>query len=284
MKHAYLIIAHGEYNLLNILVNMIDDVRNDIFIHIDKKSPLPSECITVKKSNIYYVVNRVDVRWGDISQIETELILFEKACTTNRYDYYHLLSGVDLPIKSQNFIHDFFSEYAGRNFVGYAQYEVNPSPVMKYHFFTKYYKHNNFLPKVYYSILRICAESMANWLCQRKSYGEWKKGANWVSITDDFCRYLVNRKEFILRRYRYTRCADEYFLQTELWNSSYRSTIYRLDDEFKGCLRLIDWVRGKPYVWTIHDREIIESSNCLFARKFSSREIEIVNWIYKTYS
>ena len=39
MKHAYLIIAHGEYNLLNILVNMIDDVRNDIFIHIDKKSP-----------------------------------------------------------------------------------------------------------------------------------------------------------------------------------------------------------------------------------------------------
>lgn len=95
---------------------------------------------------------------------------------------------------------------------------------------------------------------------------------------------LVNRKEFILRRYRYTRCTDEYFLQTELWNSSYRSTIYRLDDEFKGCLRLIDWVRGKPYVWTIHDREIIESSNCLLARKFSSREIEIVNWIYKTYS
>ena len=106
MKHAYLIIAHGEYNLLNILVNMIDDVRNDIFIHIDKKCP--PECITVEKSNIYYVVNRVDVRWGDISQIETELILFEKACTTNRYDYYHLLSGVDLPIKSQNYIHDFF--------------------------------------------------------------------------------------------------------------------------------------------------------------------------------
>ena len=76
----------------------------------------PPECITVEKSNIYYVVNRVDVRWGDISQIETELILFEKACTTNRYDYYHLLSGVDLPIKSQNYIHDFFSEYADNEY------------------------------------------------------------------------------------------------------------------------------------------------------------------------
>ncbi len=37
MKHAYLILAHGSYALLQRLVSAIDDERNDIFIHIDRK-------------------------------------------------------------------------------------------------------------------------------------------------------------------------------------------------------------------------------------------------------
>ena len=35
MKHAYLIIAHNEYPVLETLVSMIDDERNDIYLHID---------------------------------------------------------------------------------------------------------------------------------------------------------------------------------------------------------------------------------------------------------
>ena len=37
MKHAYLIIAHHEFDILSKLVQAIDDERNDIFIHFDKK-------------------------------------------------------------------------------------------------------------------------------------------------------------------------------------------------------------------------------------------------------
>ena len=37
MKHAYLIIAHHEFDILNKLIQAIDDERNDIFIHFDKK-------------------------------------------------------------------------------------------------------------------------------------------------------------------------------------------------------------------------------------------------------
>lgn len=36
-KHAYLIIAHNEFDLLQKLISVLDDERNDIFIHIDKK-------------------------------------------------------------------------------------------------------------------------------------------------------------------------------------------------------------------------------------------------------
>ena len=36
-RHAYLIMAHNEWELLNTLLSLIDDTRNDIFLHIDKK-------------------------------------------------------------------------------------------------------------------------------------------------------------------------------------------------------------------------------------------------------
>ena len=36
-KHAYLIIAHDNFYTLEKLIKSIDDSRNDIYIHIDKK-------------------------------------------------------------------------------------------------------------------------------------------------------------------------------------------------------------------------------------------------------
>ena len=36
-KHAYLIMAHTQPELLKKLLQMLDDERNDIYLHIDKK-------------------------------------------------------------------------------------------------------------------------------------------------------------------------------------------------------------------------------------------------------
>ena len=37
MRHAFLILAHNEFQILKILLSMLDDGRNDIYLHIDKK-------------------------------------------------------------------------------------------------------------------------------------------------------------------------------------------------------------------------------------------------------
>ena len=34
MKHAYLIIVHNEYSVLETLLSMIDDERNDIYLPV----------------------------------------------------------------------------------------------------------------------------------------------------------------------------------------------------------------------------------------------------------
>lgn len=53
-KHAYLILAHSEPEILGILVSLLDDERNDIFIHIDKKSNI-MDFLRVKtdRSNLF---------------------------------------------------------------------------------------------------------------------------------------------------------------------------------------------------------------------------------------
>ncbi len=37
-KHAYCIMAHGGWEQLQMLLDVLDDARNDIFLHIDAKS------------------------------------------------------------------------------------------------------------------------------------------------------------------------------------------------------------------------------------------------------
>ena len=45
-KHAYLIIAHSNLKQLQQLLLLLDDPRNDIYIHLDLKSNLDIKKIT----------------------------------------------------------------------------------------------------------------------------------------------------------------------------------------------------------------------------------------------
>ena len=38
MKHAYMVMAHDNFNVLNKQLKLLDDERNDFFIHVDVKA------------------------------------------------------------------------------------------------------------------------------------------------------------------------------------------------------------------------------------------------------
>ena len=71
------------------------------------------------------------------------------------------------------------------------------------------------------------------------------------------------------------------FLQTLAMNSRFKSRLASVADLRLGSMRMIDWKRGKPYIYRISDFEELVSSPCLFARKFDcSIDSEIVKSIY----
>lgn len=282
-KHAYLIIAHNEFEILKVLLSMLDDERNDIYLHFDKKAgKVNLEEFKTIKSRLIILNNRLDVRWGHSSQIRVELLLFEEAYKVGEYAYYHLLSGVDLPIKTQDYIHHFFDIHNGCEFVGYVP-ELFDERVLKYYLFIGLEKKSNVLDCIL-KYLNICSLKTQDLLhIRRKRDIQFRKGCNWVSITPVLVRLLLEKKEYILKRFRYTCCGDELFVQSVLWNSELKERIYNQQDEFLGCMRCIDWKRGKPYVWRNEDFSILKQSEALFARKFGSKDMDIVFKIQAEY-
>ena len=290
MKHAYLIIAHNEYPVLKSLLTMLDDERNDIYLYIDRRSRALRKKMRdyqMLKAQFHLVSAPIKLYWGDISLVEAEFILMEAAVEHGAYSYYHLLSGADLPIKSQDYIHDFFRQNAGKEFVGYWQSSEHQKDldrkISRYYLFTKSLRPSDkwhALTVPFYNFALILQKLIH---FRRKREMGFQKGSQWFSITHDFCQYLVKEKAFVLKRFKYTLCPDDIFVQTILWNSPYKGNIYRVDADNEGYMRLIDWKRGAPYVWRKQDYEELIHSEQLFARKFSSDQMEIVNLIMEKF-
>lgn len=278
-KHAYLIMAHNEFELLKTQLGLIDDYRNDIFIHIDKKVNSFSETDITKsvtKSNIYFI-DRINVTWGSISQIECELKLLKNSIKGD-YDYYHLISGQDLPIKSQNYIHHFFDSNNGKEFIRFQSDKFNFYERVKYYYyFIDLIGNSKTLKSKLIRNIEKCSILMQKLFKINRIKNTdliYQKGTNWFSITNDFAKYVVSKSDEVLNSYKHTYCCDEIFLQTLLINSPFVKNLYNvnLDNSISSIMRLIDWERGKPYTFTLEDYEEIINSNMLFARKFSMKK------------
>lgn len=285
MKHAYLIIAHNNRKILEVLLSMLDDKRNDIYLHVDARSNLLDNLnVSLKFSHLYILKERIKVYWGTINQIKTEYALFKQAYSNGPYSYYHLLSGVDLPIKSQDYIHKFMDD-KNMEFIGFAQgkqaEEDCKQKVQKFFLFTKFVRTNNFLCNKIAGFINTRLSDFIYRIGFRNEYGGvLRKGPNWVSITQQCMTYILRMEKIVLSEYKYSFCGDEIFIQSLVWNNpALRERLYCTSDEMEGCLRAIDWHRGSPYVWRMEDYETLMHSEKIFARKFDECHMDIVEKI-----
>ena len=109
-RHAYLILAYICPRLLQVMIDMIDDERNDIYIHVDAKVDITNFAgIHSQKSKIIYT-DRGKHYWGNDSFVKNEFYLLETALKYGPYMYYHIFSETTLPLKSQDYIHHMLDE------------------------------------------------------------------------------------------------------------------------------------------------------------------------------
>ena len=120
---AYLIIAHKNLEQLKKLLKLLDYSKNDLYIHIDKKAEKEiiefdfSKCCKYSK---VYKFFEYSVNWGSENVINCELFLLKKANENKKYEYYHLISGADLPLKGAKEIYEYFEKSKNKEYINFV--------------------------------------------------------------------------------------------------------------------------------------------------------------------
>lgn len=274
MKYAFLIIAHNEFEILRLLVSKLDDERNDIYVHIDRKVKMLPELKT-RKSSLYIIDDRIDVRWGNYSQIKCEYLLWESAFANGPYDFYHLISGTHMPLKSQDEIHSFFDGFSGKSlFCNLESRHRDYQEILKlhrYNFCTKTYASPNttvssisqFVWKSFIAIQRCLNISINN---NVNCY--WAN--NWCSLSHDAVAFLIKHKKDVRNRYRWSFCGDEWFAPTELMNSELKDQILSIPYFYNNI------GRNNASVIDTSDIPSLLAGDYCFARKFSSKYPDVI--------
>lgn len=275
-KHAYLITAYDDFYTLGRLIRLVDDPRNDIYLHVDRKSLEFSEGIFRLDFPRVRLAPRRKVYWGDFTHVRSILELIKLAQRCGEYEYFHLLSGSDLPLHSQDYIHRFCQENVGKEFVAFHQLGSQVDWVKYAHYSSRYVKSNKAAVRFGEKVFRHASLTVQRSLRVdrlRRLEGSLHYGSDWFSITGKLANVLVQRESEIERVFKRAGIPSEFFVQTILWNSELQENVYGGGNRGSN-MRLIDWERGRgssPYVFRCEDYAALVNSEKLFARKFDSR-------------
>lgn len=272
-KHAYLILAHNEFDVLQKLVELLDDERNDIYLHIDKKvHQIPT--IRVSHSRLFRISSPVNVYWGHTSQLKAEFLLMETALRQYAYSRFHIISGVHLPLQKQDVMHLFFDENIEKNYLMLEKSSADEVDLKmrRYNFFVKHPCEWTARSEVFLWHMLIKLQRIFG--VKRYANESFTKASQWVSINREAVMYLIKNKSDILKRYRWTYCPDEFFIPSELSRSPFANTIVNFQR-----LLMCEFEGVSPKIYTTADFDMLISSKFFFARKFNKQNIQVVDRI-----
>lgn len=279
-RHAYLILAHTNFGQLRKLAGLLDDPRNDIFVHVDGKAEFSPEGWedACRHSRLVFLKDRIKVSWGGVSIMRAELRLLEEATAAGSYDYYHLLSGMDLPIKTQDSIHEFFDAHSGMEFL--SMWKFSDRTRSRVNYYTLFPEGAGFfLTNFLNNAFKIIQKAVGFRINRDVKFGY---ASQWFSITDSLARHVLSRKDWLEKTFRHTNTCDEIFLPTIVCNSAeFMDRLYVEDEStnYSGLnrsnMRFIDWSRGEsvrhPWTFRNEDWNLLMSVPYFWARKFDER-------------
>ena len=270
-KHAYLIMCHTNFHQLNILLELLDDARNDIYLHIDKKSNgFSAEQIQnhVSKAKIYFI-SPITVGWGGDSQIKAEVRLLREA-VKSKHQYYHLISGVHFPLMSNDDLHQWFDACHGACIlreVPLSEEEIQMR-FGRYHFFLKHLiSRNRFVNKTYHLGWRGALKLQKLLGIRRDTSFIQGKASQWCSLNEEAVSLLLAQEKTALKRFRRTFCCDEFFVRSVIEDTG-------IPILFDNRICHVEFVNTTPKQFTEADYPMLAASGALFFHLGLARIIE----------
>ena len=274
--------AHHRPDILRELLAALDDPRNDVYLHIDRKglNAIDPDGFDMRFSRLT-IIPSINVSWAGYSQIKCVLSLLKAAVRESRkhgncYTRYHLMTGATYPIKSQDEIHAFFDRYPDREYMDFDESD-HEERVRYIHLFNESgLRSAEPRSSMKLKLRRLFIELQQRLGCDRFSkYGmKCCKGLAYWSITHELAEYVLKNRKLIRRMMKYSTCGDEIFMQTLVWNSLFRSGAFEDGGNAWGSMRLSTWpledrgIRRENHCFKAEDLNLILGSDAMFAFKF----------------
>jgi hypothetical protein len=280
MRAAVLILAHKNIWQLEKLVQRLSP-DFDIYIHADEKWNLDTG-IFEKYEHVFFV-KRHSVNWGSYIQILATIELF-KTSYLKDYDYYLLISGLDVPIKSNSVIKDFIknnldTSYVNSELLPKKEWAGQGGGFDRLHYYFGIDFKNDLFGILRRKALSFTQRIQLKYGIKRKLYPlKYYGGWNWVNLNRAAMSYLLKflkEKPAFQKSFKYTYCADEIWLQTVLLNSPLNIS--------NNNMRYTSWEEHAfhPKTFVTSDIDDLKNSPDLFARKFDSEvDKEIIDMVY----
>ncbi|MBP6112875.1 MAG: glycosyl transferase [Sphingobium sp.] len=260
---AYFLLVHRYPAQFKRLFRAIYAPGNQYVVHVDKTSGT-SLADEVSDFLAPYqgvaILEAKNALWGGYSLVDAELRGMTRLLEMDSgWTHYINLSGQDFPLKSQNYIRQFFAANPGKQFIrALDQRKERPDTLNR---ISQFFIEDND---------RMTATDGA------RAYLSGDTpfiGTQWKAVTRSFCEYVCHdpRAERFKSFYRNSFIADEAFFQTVIMNSGDQGIVMNDD------LRMIDWVpdgdiKLRPRNYDARDMDQLRASTDLFARKFDAEQ------------
>ncbi len=264
MKQVFLIHAHKDLGQINALVAQLLDDDFDIWINLDRKSAIDPARLHPRARR---VARRIDIRWGDFSQVEATLnSLREIAAAVPAFDKVVFLSAQDFPLLSNARLKQELARLSGRELLDAVPVAPDGWPVaFRYQYFHRAGGPARLACALANRALRLSGRrrhmvgGMAPW-----------GGSSWWALSRGCLLDLLGRaarERAIARFFRTVLCPDELFFQTLVMNSPWRARV--LAHNFR-YIKWPDRAAPNPLVLDERDFEAIRASGAHFCRKLDS--------------
>ena len=262
MRIAHLVITYTNPQQTARMIRRMQHPDFDFYIHVDKKIDIGPHLFLADIPQVYLIRDRVDVIWAGYNTVEAELRAVQEIFNTGReYDYIHLMSGQDYPIKPAEYIHEFFARNKGKEFLEFEHFDKWSSE--SYPRIKKYHLTNYKFPGKY----------QLQWLLNRLLPSrisplelEYFGSSMFWALTPACLHFVIEflRTNTRFRRFmRLTWGADEFLFQTLVLNSSFQKNVVNSN------LLYLDRPPGAahPNIISLQHLPALRSTEKLFARK-----------------
>ncbi|MCM3600538.1 beta-1,6-N-acetylglucosaminyltransferase [Robertmurraya korlensis] len=283
LRTAFILQIHKNPEQVNKFIEqLIYGDQADVYIHIDQKSKEELNGKIRTGPNVTILNRSLDCEWGDISQVDTTLLLLrEVLATKKKYDFVCLRSGQDLLINGG--FKEYLKEQQKNIFLNFRKMERNELGLMRINWpkiTRKRYTSANPI-RIYRRMLLSLYRKGINIIPNKNKWPRefsFYKGSQWFTIPHDVASYIIEfleGNEWYYHYFKNTLVPDESFFHTLIMNSPYNQNV------INNNLYVLKWGetlsdRNSPQDLSIEDIPMLESSEQFFARKFDETKDPLV--------